>query len=144
MKRPPVLKSVAIFNEDYVNSFVFQPNELLKSSNDIFIRDETYEAGLKEIEDHVDTLRKLFYEDQDIDELIKDLCELENSFGKQVKSGIHGSSVMFKAFSDGNKVRNIPKGLDTNISCSQNSQQFDIFRLKTLLVRSEKSHLTKL
>jgi len=106
------LKSTVIFNEEYVDKFVFQPKELLESSNDIFIRDEAYEVGMEEIESHVDTLRKLFKEDQDIDELINDLVEMENSFGKQVKSGIHGSSVMFKALSGGNKVHNIPEGLE--------------------------------
>jgi len=106
------LSSVEIFNEDYVNNFVFQPDELLKSSNDVFIRDETYEAGMKEIEEHVDTLQQLFYEDKDIDGLIKDLNELSESFGKPVKSGIHGSSAIAKAFSDGNKVQNIPEGLE--------------------------------
>ena len=106
------ISSVEIFNEEYVSSFVFQPDELLPSSNDVFIRDETYEARMKEIEDHVGTLKKLFSEDKDIDDLIIDLNELSKSFGTPVKSGIHGSSAMAKAFGDGNKIRHIPEGLE--------------------------------
>ena len=41
------LKDVKVFDEEYVNKYVFLPDELVQGSFDIFIRDEEYENGLK-------------------------------------------------------------------------------------------------
>lgn len=106
------INNVKIFNEEYVNEFIFLPNELLKGSFDIFIRNDAYKDGLKEINHLVDTTRKIFIENEEIDILINDLNELSSSFGKTTKSGIHASSIFSKAFKSGNKVINIPKGLE--------------------------------
>lgn len=106
------ITSVKIFNEEYVNKFVFLPNELLKGSFDIFIRNDAYENGLKEIDKLVDAIRRTFAKNKEIETLISDLSELSSSFGKPTKSGIHASSTFSKAFKNGNKVINIPNGLE--------------------------------
>lgn len=106
------IQSIKVFDEKYINDFVFQPDELLKGSFDIFIRGEAYEQGMKEIDAHVDAMQKAFSEDKDIGDLISDFNEISGSFGKETKSGIHGSSGLAKAFKDGNKVTNIPAGLE--------------------------------
>lgn len=106
------IKSIKIFNEKYINEIVFQPDELLKGSFDIFIRNDTYENGLKQIDNLVAAIRKTFVQNNEIEILIKDLTELSDSFGKQTKNGIHGSSIISKALKDGNKVVNIPEGLE--------------------------------
>jgi len=106
------LNNVKIFNEDYVNEFVFLPDELLKGSFDIFIRNDAYETGLKEINELVAIIGNTFDENEEIDNLIDDLKELSSSFGKTTKSGIHASSSFSKAFKNGNKITNIPEGLE--------------------------------
>ena len=106
------INNVKIFNENYVNEFVFLPDELLKGSFDIFIRNDAYETGLKEINALVAIIGKTFDENEEIDNLIADLNELSSSFGKTTKSGIHASSIFSKAFKNGNKITNIPKGLE--------------------------------
>lgn len=106
------IKSIKIFDEKYINEFVFQPDELLKGSFDIFIRNDTYVNGLKQIDNLVDAIRKTFVQNNEIEILINDLTELSGSFGKPTKIGIHGSSNISKALKDGNKVINIPKGLE--------------------------------
>ena len=106
------IKSIKIFNEDYINNTLFQKNELLKGSFDIFICNDTYEKGLKQIEILVDAIRKTFFQNNEIEILIEDLTELSGSFGKPTKNGIHGSSIISKALKDGNKVINIPEGLE--------------------------------
>lgn len=40
------IDSVKVFDEEYINVFVFKPDELLKGSFDIFIRDEDYDCLL--------------------------------------------------------------------------------------------------
>jgi energy-coupling factor transporter ATP-binding protein EcfA2 len=105
------LKDVKIFNEAYVADIVFRPKELIEGSFDIFIRNETYEEGLKKIDKLVVSIQKTFAENEDIVSLIEDLKELSNSFGRPTKTGIYASSVISKALKGGNKVVNIPSEL---------------------------------
>jgi len=100
---------VKTFDEDYLSKYVFLPDELVKGSFDIFIRDAEYDKGMKEINDLMSIIQTAFIEDKDIDELLNDFNELSTSFGKPVKTGIHGSSNISKAFKDGNKVSNVPE-----------------------------------
>ena len=51
------IKSIKIFDEKYINDFVFQENEILKGSFDIFIRDENYKKGMLEIDELVLSLK---------------------------------------------------------------------------------------
>lgn len=116
-KRPELLgtealKSIRVFDESYVDEFIFQPNELLKGSFDVFIRGEDYERGMQQIDDLVETIGKKLAADKDVDDLINDFRELSGSFGNPTKTGIHGSSRLSKAFKEGNKVVNIPSGLE--------------------------------
>lgn len=106
------IKLVRVFDEEYTKKYNFLPDELVQGSFDIFIRDEEYEKGMSEISELTKTIQEMFSQDKDIDELINDFNELSSSFGKPVKSGIHGSSNISKAFKGGNKVRNVPKDVE--------------------------------
>jgi hypothetical protein len=118
------VKSIRIFDEKYINDFVFQSDELLKGSFDIFIRGEAYEQGMKAIEAQVAIMQKVLNEDKDIGDLISDFNEISSSFGKETKNGIHGASGLAKAFKDGNKVQNIPVGLEAYKSFIQHSENY--------------------
>src|SRR5260221_4636117 len=52
------LKSIAAFNEGYISQFVFQPDEILRNSFDIFIRNADYDAKMREIEGMVDHIQQ--------------------------------------------------------------------------------------
>lgn len=118
------VQSVKVFDEKYISDFVFQADELLKGSFEIFIRGEAYENGMKEIDAHVATMQKALSEDKDIADLVADFNEISSSFGKETKSGIHGSSGLAKAFKDGNKVSNIPVGLEPYKSYIQHPDNY--------------------
>lgn len=118
------LNSVMVFDDSYINEFVFLPDELLKGSFDIFIRDDEYEEGIREIDDLVKGLETMFSENQDIDDLIKDFSELSESFGRPTKKGIHASSKISKAFKGGNKVENVPEGLEEYASFIQHDSNY--------------------
>lgn len=106
------ITKIRTFDEAYINEFVYQPDELLKGSFDILIRDEKYEAAMVQIEELVSEIKDHFLDNPEIENLIKDFKELSDSFGRPTKNGIHGSSVLAKAFKGGNKVSNIPNGLE--------------------------------
>ncbi len=118
------LNMVKVFDEEYVNKYVFLPDELVQGSFDIFIRDEEYERGLKEINELTNDIQKAFIENKDIDELINDFNELSSSFGKPVKNGIHGASNLSKAFKGGNKVLNVPTEIEEYKDYIQSDNNF--------------------
>lgn len=118
------IQSVRVFDESYLNEFVFQPDELLKGSFEILIKGDAYEQGMAAIDNHVETMQKALDEDKDIADLISDFNEISSSFGKETKSGIHGSSGLAKAFKGGNTVTNIPVGLEPYKSFIQHSENY--------------------
>lgn len=118
------IQSVRVFDENYLNEFVFQADELLKGSFDIFIRGDAYEQGMAAIDTHVETMQKALSEDKDIADLISDFTEISSSFGKETKSGIHGSSGLAKAFKGGNTITNIPVGLEPYKSFIQHAENY--------------------
>ena len=119
-----LIKSVAVFDEDYVDEFVFRPDELIKGSFDIFIRDSSYDFGMREIEKLVAETKTLLSQDPEIEALINDFSELSKSFGKPTKIGIHGSSAICKAFKEGNKVANVPPELEIYRDYIQSDRNF--------------------
>src|SRR5690606_17353984 len=103
--------NVMCFNEDYVTQFVFQQDELLSNSFDILIRNDEFKQLESEIESLVSDVKHTFTNDPDLDDLISCLQELGKAF-KLTSTGISKSSTGIKAFSSGNKIKNIPAGLE--------------------------------
>jgi hypothetical protein len=118
------IAAVRVFDENYINEFVFQADELLKGSFDIFIKGDAYQQGMAAIDAHVATMQKALIEDKDVADLIADFNEISSSFGKDAKSGIHGSSGLAKAFKGGNTVTNIPLGLEPYKSFIQHAENY--------------------
>lgn len=104
-------KSVLCFNEEYVKQFHFQPDELLSNSFDILIRDEEFKLIEQEIDALISETRGIFSKNKKLDNLISSLKELSGAF-KLTKTGISRSSTGMKGLKDGNKISNIPKGLE--------------------------------
>jgi len=103
------LKSALVFDDAYVQQFVFQKYEVLKNSFEIFIMTPQYIEEMAEIDDLLLGVRKAFSESADIAQVTNDLRELREAFGKPAKGGaIPKSSKIHKAFGSGNKLENIP------------------------------------
>lgn len=105
------VKNVMCFNEDYVSQFVFQQDELLSNSFDILIRNDEFKQLENEIETLVSDVKNKFSNNPELDVLINCLKELGQAF-KLTSTGISKSSAGIKAFSSGNKIKNIPIGLE--------------------------------
>ena len=118
------ITSVAIFNDDYISKFAFQQDEVLANSFNIFVRTPDYDKHITEIETIIAEIKGTFRESADIDQVIGDLSTLSESFGKS-KSGYSESGALAKGIGKGNKVVNIPKGLESYeayLRSSQNSK----------------------
>jgi len=105
------ISSVAVFNESYIDQFVFKQDELISNSFEIFVKNEEYNRKLEEIERIVSSIKDTFDSNQDIDQVISDLTELSGCFGKS-KGGYSAASSIGKGLGKGNKIENVPEGLE--------------------------------
>lgn len=55
------IKSVSIFNDAYVQQFVFKPDELLTNSFQIFVKNAEYDARHAEIEAALSGIKEAFF-----------------------------------------------------------------------------------
>ncbi len=105
------LNSILTFNEEYISQFVFQENEIVENSFDIFIKDEKYIENQVSIDVLIKDVKELFEDNDELALIINDLEELSGSFGKS-KDGYAKSGKLAKSLGGGNKLKNIPEGLE--------------------------------
>lgn len=105
------IKNTLIFDDTYVSQFVFQPDEVVKNSFDIFINTDEFKTAMNEIEDLFSEIKKAFEDNQELTNAISDLRELKDAFNVTKSGAISKASKGFKAFGSGNKIANIPDHL---------------------------------
>lgn len=105
------IKRVLVFDEQYVSQFVFQPDEVVKNSFEIFINTPEYQAGIEELEAIFEDLKNVFMENKALDDIIACFTELRNAFTLTKAGGIAKTSKGFKALGVGGKLAKIPKPL---------------------------------
>ena len=103
---------VAVFNEDYVNQYVFVENELVRNSFDIFIKTPQYEEKNDRIRELLASVTDRFNGESVLCEIERDLSEFDTVFGKNSKTGIAANGVLAKGLSKGNVIMNIPSELE--------------------------------
>jgi energy-coupling factor transporter ATP-binding protein EcfA2 len=104
------LVSVMVFNEDYIEQFVFSPDELVRNSFDIFVQTADYDSRMAAIESRLKSVKEAFQDNPELDQILNDLGELAASFGKS-QAGLAKSGKLHKAIGSGNKIANIPEPL---------------------------------
>jgi len=105
------LSSALVFDEDYINQFVFQQDEVIKNSFDIFIKTPDYVAAMREIDDLLAGIKHAFAKNTEIESTLKDLKDLRDAFGTSKTGSIPKNSKIHKAFGSGNKIENVPEAL---------------------------------
>ena len=103
--------SVLVFDDSYVSQFVFQRDEVLKNSFDIFIKTDAFKAAMQEIEGLLAGIKSAFDGNEALSSAISDLKEVREAFGVTKSGALSKSSKGYKAFGSGNKIENIPPQL---------------------------------
>ncbi|MEQ1706393.1 MAG: hypothetical protein ABL867_10560, partial [Rickettsiales bacterium] len=67
------IKSVSIFNDTYINQFVFKQSEVINNSFDIFIKNQEYNEKTQEIEKLISGIKETFKNNEKLEQIIKDL-----------------------------------------------------------------------
>lgn len=98
---------VAIFNEEYVNQYLFRPNELVENSFEVFIKTSDYDERMAKIQLLIEDIQKTFRNNPELDELISDLTTFITGFGKAQK-GYSKTGSIGKGIARGNKIINVP------------------------------------
>lgn len=104
-------KKIAVFNEKYIEDYVYQQNELIKNSFEIFVKSPDYDKHIKEIEKLLESINITFQNHPELEELIKIFQQFIDGFGK-AKSGYSAAGAIGKGIGKGNKIDNIPAGLE--------------------------------
>lgn len=111
LKNIDTFNSIAVFNEKYIENYIFQPNELIKNSFEIFVKTSNYDDHIKQIESLLQSVNIAFQNHPELDELIEVFLKFVEGFGK-AKNGYSAAGAIAKGIGKGNKIRNIPKGLE--------------------------------
>lgn len=113
-------REIAIFNEKYIEDYIYQPNELIKNSFEIFVKTEDYDKHIKEIENLLESINITFQNHPELEMLINAFQQFVEGFGK-AKSGYSAAGAIGKGIGKGNKIDNIPKGLEVYAPYLKNS-----------------------
>lgn len=103
------ISKVAIFNQEYVDQYIFLPNELLENSFEIFVKTADYEERMANIQLLIQDIQHTFRENPDLDQLIGDLAAFISGFGKA--QGYSKNGPIGKGIANGNKIEHIPTEL---------------------------------
>jgi len=103
-------QNVLIFNEAYVNTFIYKKEEVIENSFEIFIRTSDYDKRMEQIEKQIQDIKITFKDSQALNSMINDLIELSGCFGKS-KSGYSAAGSIGKGIGKGNILENIPDQL---------------------------------
>lgn len=104
------ISKVAIFDENYINSYIFQKDEVLENSFEILVRTPKYDEHMEEINKLVSSITMAFKDDEEINKLVDDLSKFDDCFGK-AKSGYSKAGDLGKGLAKGNKLEEIPTEL---------------------------------
>ena len=105
------IKKVLVFDEDYVSQFVFQPDEVLKDSFEVFINTEEYKHGLAQIDALFQALKDTFSQQEEFDTALAAFTSLRDAFNLTKNGAIAKTSKGIKAIGMGGKLAHIPEPL---------------------------------
>ena len=104
------VSKVAIFNEAYVQQYMFQASELIADSFEVFVKTENYDEELDRIQELTKNIHDIFRNNPHLETLINDLSVFITGFGK-AQNGYSQTGAIGKGVARGNKVENIPPAL---------------------------------
>lgn len=105
------ISRVMTFSDAYVSQFVFQRDEVLKNSFEIFINTEEFQEGLAQIESLFEALKQTFADESEFNEALTSFAELRDAFNVTKGGTLAKTSRAFKGLSVGGKLTHVPEPL---------------------------------
>ena len=104
------IKNISIFDEKYIEKFVFKRDELIENSFDVFIKTPKYDEKMMVISESLSEIFSTFQNDIELDKMTNYFKAFIDSFGR-TKNGYSKTSEIGKSVGEGNKIANIPERL---------------------------------
>lgn len=103
------LGKVLVFNENYVNQYLFQKDAIIKDAFSVFVKTPDYESRMSAIQGRLAQIKNVFSEHAELESLTKDLGDFIEGYGKA--RGLAKNGSIFKGLGGGNLVDNVPEDL---------------------------------
>lgn len=107
----PEIRSVEVFNEDFVNQFVFLEREVIKNSFEVFLKTETYDQKKASIDKRLDSLKAFVIKNSEITALKEILKEVCSKFSCNTSGGLKKTGTL-KSILEKQNIFNIPSELE--------------------------------
>lgn len=116
------IHKVMTFDEAYVDQYMYQADDLLKDSFEILVRTPDYDRHMAEIGQLLSEINESFQGNPELDSLIQAFSSFIDGCGRS-QTSIAASSSIYKAFGKGNRINNIPAGLEAFSPYLSNTQE---------------------
>lgn len=117
--------SIKIFNNKYVDQFLYKEDDLIQNSFEILIKTEDYDTRVDEINSHLKVMQNEISENESLLELIGNLEKFADSIKIKKDGTMTDTCVFSKAYKSGNILKNIPNELMMFKSLIENVQWAD-------------------
>ena len=118
------IESIMIFNESYVERFLFTPDDLFPNTFNVFVKTAEFDRRMAGINAHLQMIHALFEGNEKINDLLRCFDGFVAGFGRSAKS-VSKASPIAKGLAKGNVVDNIPVGLECFGAYIQSGQRND-------------------
>lgn len=105
------LQKVMIFDESYVNQYVYLSDDLVKDSFEIFVKTPDYDRHMQGIQTALREINQSFRDSPELDLLIRAFSQFVDGCGHS-QTGLATSGAIYKAFGKGNHINHVPVGLE--------------------------------
>lgn len=105
------INNVEVFNESFIEKIVFDRNEVIKDSFNIFIKSERYDERINKLEERLKSLKVDLLGNDDVTGLIEKLEEVSKKLALN-NDGSVKKNPFFKSIVAGKNFYEVPKGLE--------------------------------
>ena len=116
------IHKVMTFDEAYIDQYMYQTDDLLKDSFEILVRTPDYDRHMAEIGQLLAEINESFQRNPELDSLIQAFSSFIDGCGRS-QTSIAASGPIYKAFGKGNRINNIPAGLEAFSPYLSNTQE---------------------
>ncbi len=115
------INSIKIFDEKYIEQFLYLPDELVKDSFEIFVRTPKYDKLSLEIDTIINTISDTFKNDEELESTINAFNDFFQACSPKSSTELAKNKPMHKGLGLGNKIAHIPEELKSFSSFLQNT-----------------------
>lgn len=108
----PNISKVHFFNEEFINRVVFNEDEVIENSFNVFLKTADYDSRKEQLDNHLQSLKEILIQDKDVIEFRDLLIKTSAKFSRSNK-GILVKKGVYKSILSKQNMYNVPSELST-------------------------------